>query len=393
MTPARIVLAGLLGAALVACGLSVVGTGESAGGPPSEAGADTGADGTTGNDDGSVITITDGGLDGCPNVNAATDPKNCGACGHDCLGGACAGGACQPFRIGVLDASATSIAVNDSGVYWVVQSGNAVLECPPEGCAGKPAVLAGALTNTVDVVDVGGTLAVLDDQDLQAVTTPAGASVAIYPSLGNTIFGSSGLCTDGEGHAYFITSNGTPYVDRILIDGGGVLRLATISNISTIGCGAGHVLWEVNNGIDTIYSCEEPADCGAPAQITPGSSGGETHIAATADQAYFTRRQPGTLNRCSVAGCFAPTVLYTGYDLNGVAVDGTYVYFTSGKGGIVARCNQDGCGGDSLHHLAESQINPHALVIDDKAIYWATDSLPAGGGDAGTPPAIYRLAK
>lgn len=392
MTPARIVIAAVAGAALVACGLSVVGTGESVGGPGAEAGADTGGGDATmgGGQDGSV-GISDGGLDGCPMVNAASDPKNCGACNHDCLGGECQGGVCQPFRIGMLDASATSITVNDSGVYWVVQNGNAVLECPPAGCTGKPAILAGALNNTVALVDVNGTLAVLDDGDLQAVTTPAGASVLIYPGVGN-ITGSSALCTDGTGHAYFVTSNAS-YADRVLMDGGGVLRMATISNIGALGCGAGHVLWEVNSGTDFIYSCAEPADCGAPAMIEPGNSGGETHIVATTDQAYFTRRSTGTLNRCSIAGCFAPTVLYSGNDLNGVAVDAKYVYFSSGKGGVIARCNQDGCGGGSLHQLAVNQTNPHALIADDRAVYWATDSLPGGGGDAGTPAAIYRLAK
>jgi hypothetical protein len=386
----RIVIAGLAGAALVACGLSVIGTGETVGGPGSEAGAEAGGDATTSEQDGTA-GLSDGGLDGCPSANVLSDPRNCGACGHDCLGGACQGGACQPFRIGMLDASATSIAVNDAGVYWVVQNGNAVLECPPQGCTGKPAILAGALNNTVAVVDVNGTLAVLDDGDLQAVTTPAGASVLIYPGIG-TVFGSSALCTDGSGHAYFVTMNRS-YADRLLMDGGNVLRIATSINIDALGCGAGHVLWEVNNGSDNIYSCEEPADCGAPALIEPGNNGGETHIIATADQAYFTRRQAGTLNRCSIAGCFAPTVLYTGLDLNGVAVDGKYVYFSSGKGGVIARCNQDGCGGASLHQLAVNQANPHALIADDKAIYWATDPLPSGGGDAGTPAAIYRLAK
>lgn len=394
MKPVKIAVAVFLGAALVACGLSAIGTGESVG-TPSEAGTDSAtADGTisTGDIDGAA-PISDGGLEACPSANVATDPKNCGVCGHDCLGGACVSGACQPFRIGELDASAASIAVNANGIYWVVQGGKEVLDCAPSGCTTKPAVLAGALNNTVALVDVNGMLAVLDDQDLQAVTTPAGASVAIYPPLGTNIYNSAAVCTDGTGNAYFLTSNGGTFADRVMMDGGGPLRVATANNITTLGCGAGHVLYEANNGIDEIYSCDEPADCGVPAIISPTMNGGETHIVATTDQAYFTRRQTGTLNRCAIAGCFAPTVLYTGNDLNGVAVDAKYVYFTTGKNGVVARCDQDGCGGASLHELAQNQANPHALVVDDKAIYWATDALPAGGGDAGAPPAIYRLAK
>src|SRR5262245_66589307 len=34
----------------------------------------------------------------CTDVDLLTDVNNCGACGHDCLGGACESGQCQPSR-------------------------------------------------------------------------------------------------------------------------------------------------------------------------------------------------------------------------------------------------------------------------------------------------------
>jgi hypothetical protein len=33
-------------------------------------------------------------------TNTDTDPKNCGTCGHDCLGGTCSGSICHPFLLG-----------------------------------------------------------------------------------------------------------------------------------------------------------------------------------------------------------------------------------------------------------------------------------------------------
>jgi hypothetical protein len=41
-----------------------------------------------------------GGAGGCDNTD--DDPQNCGACGHDCLGGECVDGACQPVLITAL---------------------------------------------------------------------------------------------------------------------------------------------------------------------------------------------------------------------------------------------------------------------------------------------------
>jgi hypothetical protein len=396
----RLIVAAAVGVLLFACGLSTLGTsGQDV--PSSDASADGGGDGNALSDvfsavDGALdagVTPGEAGADGCV-ANVTSDPKNCGACGHDCLGGSCESGACLPFRFGFIDASAESIATNDAGVYWVVQNGSAVLECPLAGCTSPGSVLAGSLSNTVALAAVGPTLAVLDSNDLQAVTTPAGAATMVYPPSSFTINSGYTVCTDGAGHlAVASSSNGQRTVDRIFIDGGGLGNLAYTNNLSAVGCGAGHLFWQRNDvGYDTIYACADPADCGAPASIYPGPNTTETHITATVDQVYFTRRSQGTLNRCALAGCVQPTILYTGVDLNGVALDGQFVYFTSGTGGIVARCTQDGCGA-SYTALATNQINPHALIVTDTAIYWATDGIPPAGADAGTMPAIYRLAK
>src|SRR5436190_15367750 len=48
--------------------------------------------------------------DDLPTTCAASrdDAQNCGACGHRCLGGACAAGVCQPLQ---LTTTSTSLAV------------------------------------------------------------------------------------------------------------------------------------------------------------------------------------------------------------------------------------------------------------------------------------------
>ncbi len=51
----------------------------------------------------------------------ATDPKNCGACGHDCDGGKCAAGKCQPVELGsftlVTNDYPIGMAVGAHGAY------------------------------------------------------------------------------------------------------------------------------------------------------------------------------------------------------------------------------------------------------------------------------------
>jgi len=102
-------------------------------------GSDSGADGLA---DGPMIQC-DGGLTACgPScIDTHGDPKNCGACGHDCQGGQCQQGACQPVVIasgfmGTTDAGGTIaptyIAVDANDVYWLVDN-TGVMKCSTSG--------------------------------------------------------------------------------------------------------------------------------------------------------------------------------------------------------------------------------------------------------------------
>jgi hypothetical protein len=51
-------------------------------------------------------------------VDLKADPKNCGVCGHDCLGGDCDLGVCQPFNIVTGQTHVTQLAVDSTNVYW-----------------------------------------------------------------------------------------------------------------------------------------------------------------------------------------------------------------------------------------------------------------------------------
>lgn len=92
---------------------------EEAGGAAAGSKSDAGAAGE--------VTTGEGGaagaaFDACEGVEFDIDPKNCGACGHDCLGGECTMATCQPITIepgptGSFTRS-MSIAVDSEYVYW-----------------------------------------------------------------------------------------------------------------------------------------------------------------------------------------------------------------------------------------------------------------------------------
>jgi hypothetical protein len=83
-------------------------------------------------------------------VDLQSDPKNCGSCGHDCVGGACSAGQCQPWVVAQTTqgdlipwgpAGARGLIVSDgvNAVWFDRDTG--VLEAPISG-AGPTIILA-----------------------------------------------------------------------------------------------------------------------------------------------------------------------------------------------------------------------------------------------------------
>jgi len=56
-------------------------------------------------------------------VDTTSDGKNCGACGHDCLGGACLAGQCQPVELAQYTGNLQTIAVGAQYVYATTDLG------------------------------------------------------------------------------------------------------------------------------------------------------------------------------------------------------------------------------------------------------------------------------
>jgi hypothetical protein len=92
-------------------------------------------DATSGND----VIGPDGG---CDAGAFATDPNNCGACNHSCLGGGCEAGMCQPIVLATGQFSVYTLAVDSKNVYWAtaLTVGN-VQKCAIGGCGGIPTTL------------------------------------------------------------------------------------------------------------------------------------------------------------------------------------------------------------------------------------------------------------
>ena len=67
------------------------------------------------------------------------DPKNCGACNHDCLGGACSGGMCQPDLLMPLENGETVLNLSKPNAELFTLTDYEVIACLPDRCQGTVA--------------------------------------------------------------------------------------------------------------------------------------------------------------------------------------------------------------------------------------------------------------
>jgi hypothetical protein len=98
-------------------------------------------------DGGSMDADADDALVTC-DADAASDPHNCGQCGHDCLDADCISGQCQPMTL-YTGNTPISIVVDGPTLCVAVQTelmnDGYVFRCAIDGCEQSEKILAGSL--------------------------------------------------------------------------------------------------------------------------------------------------------------------------------------------------------------------------------------------------------
>jgi len=298
-------------------------------------------DGGDGGDGGGAVC--EGGRTSCAKlcVDLGTDGHNCGACGHDCLGGGCSGGACQPITLASGQASPFGIAVDSQRVYWANNDYKTTFaSCPIAGCpASGPDVL-------------------LDKQDL-----PADVFV-----LGSMLFMTR----------YHAAPDGGTDAAVMMCDpsncAGSLKTLAVMppSNPVAVVANSTAVYW-ANDTLGTIDTCPVP-NCTTPTTFAQDKPGGPWYGLAIDGQAVYWTSHPsnntGGVYSCSVGGCATPTAIATGGDPFDLAIDSQYVFWTSSATGEVLRCPLGGCGANQPTVIAANQSQPTGVAVDSSGVYW-----------------------
>jgi hypothetical protein len=377
------------------------GDGTTADGAVAETGAsDSGADATDGAASTDGATSTDGGTDatagdsGCGDL--ASDPGNCGACGHSCLGGTCSNGQCQPFLLagdpnkntGLF--SLYGLLLRGSTLYGTNWSEpNILYDVPITGggetfivSAGTRSQLAGGLVtdgtklfyllfsgvgNGIWSVDPDGS------QDTQVVTFTNVQALAADPTyLYWTQKNQPGMfrsATDGTGQVEYFT---TTMIGEIVAEGGQVFFSETQNKVVMVASPtniAGAVA--VSAPIGTVMSASSN---------TIHSDG--TYVYFADDAGGFYRAPIGGGGTAAAVPIKPPGQSAT----SPFVVDSTYVYAVGSR--QIVRFPKDGTGSTKL--LVTLNDDSYIAVQDATSLYFTTY-----GSGGSSPPfaAVWRLAK
>jgi hypothetical protein len=333
---------------------------------------------------------------GC-DANLKLDPRNCGACGHDCLRGVCAGGACQPWTIvsgetakpcpggfcgpsslalmpgaifwtffapsgGIFRGDLTDggvrkltaqpwpvLAATDATfVYWT--DGASILRCPVQSCGGSPP----------------------QPYEPDTYQSPNG-----FAFTGNSIYWTVGATGDAGPGQVLTSDNGLRPTAKVLVSGQASPLGIAIDGTSIYWVDLGTAPAMTDGAVmraDLDGQNVRPLATGQHAPQSIGVHGGRIYwVNAGTPPSYLD----GSVMTCDPLSCVpAPIAEDQPYPFQ-MAVDATGVYWTTTEASAdagnsaalpIMRCSPPtpGC---TPTPIATGSY-PWALAMDDKAVYW-----------------------
>jgi hypothetical protein len=309
--------------------------------------------------------------DGCE-TDLTSNIAHCGACGHDCLGGACTASACQPVALADPIGTATTfgngfLALDATRIYFGYQGtptgGVAMVGKDGTGAAcvvcnvGEPRELATDATSLYWVERALG----------QLRKAPLGGTAVT--TLWSGTMGSP-VAVDGT-HVYWFDA-GANAVMQADVDGSHAAPVATGQpNVGSLAVDSGFLFWTTNSAVMALDLAG-----GSPTTVASGLAGPRS-VAADATHVYWAAGAWGggeTLQRIPRGGTTIEPLPGTGAFT--IAIDATHVYVAANHDGTIWRVLK---GGGTVEVLASGQPYPFDIALDAVAVYWSSESTAQVG--------------
>jgi hypothetical protein len=344
-------------------------------------------------------------------IDVSADPKNCGSCGHDCLGGTCTGGTCQPVAVlSSLGGGVRLLGIDAQNLYYALPSGSSA-------------------SYAYQVGKTPGGLATLACEDIPRMTFLSVIGNYLLGSPGYLVYmstmGASGTCQNGGATA--VSDNGN---DRLVAWGSTQPSLFGMANTSPDGEYGVIITWyqpgsansfpprfygtsttdtslayrsffqygtvvygirdrhdnTTNQDVHSLISVNSAGSTIAESERTAGLTGTMNIVDVNAQSVLFwdAPSTDGIFSRVTVAGSSARHTIATlspAPESLLATEDSSGLYWFDG-GGNVKRCSTTtttaapGCSGTPAI-VATGQHGSGYLYRDEQALYWADQSQGA----------------
>jgi len=314
-----------------------------------------------------------------------SDSKNCGSCGHDCLGGDCVLGECQPIEIARNQGRLFTIAVDRKFIYWAGDGSvvakksidntgtvselvpasakesvydwalvgqtlywsndwkdNGVRGCALPSCGNGPQLLVPGTTPPRDVIFgvEAGALYYTQGASVWQKLLPAGANTQLTPATNTAVE----LAADGAYVYWSEYEDGVSVIRRVGLNGGASSPVAGglgyLNELSVSGSGL-YVLEDPRNGAGNtdarILKIPLPAGVGMEAPPVFSAAGFSTRSMTVDDTGvYWTQRDPeATIRYCPHQECANSVVLAESVKPWGIVTDELAIYWTTEDGQVM----------------------------------------------------------
>lgn len=312
-------------------------------------------------------------VDACTASTLSTDPKNCGACGHDCLGGTCTAGRCQPVKLATdpMTGLTANVLVDATHVYWTNEKTFELSRIPKNAAAGAPREILYKGTGTFgnqpaltadDVAFVGpGTDRIglckktgcLDGGVRTVGSGLAPAAFALDPNGKTLWFTDADRFGNTVGPDYSVTTfppslmNEQPLVN-FAVDKAGLVW-------TTVGAGNLGRELRSGDGVESTFT------------LAPFAPSFVSEVALKGNNAYVIVAGQGIYMVSRASGTPLPLAMGQGYQV-GLVADATHLWFLKNNAPTaVQRCPLVGC--TQPEEMAAGFDTPKALAVDATAMY------------------------
>ena len=305
-----------------------------------------------------------GGAGPACTADLATDPENCGVCGHSCLGGQCKSARCTPVELAKDQLQLQGLVGDGSYVYWVTSSQNQtgkVLKVPFAG--GQVTTLATNQPNP------GGL--VLDQGNLFWSNVYCCSSTIMKVSASGN--GSATPIASGQAGPQGLTLyDGAVYWPNHVV--GGTLMMAATSGgnatpiVSNLDRPAGvavdstHVYW-----IEDVAGIirKAPRAGGASTLVASGQTAPNLLLASGKDLYW---RSGTTMVRLALNASTPEPYQPAELDITSMTLDGQNIYWAAKEG--IKMAPLKGGSATTLVTAKETGGSAAALWVDSTSVYW-----------------------